>query len=348
MKIVHVINSLATGGAERFLVDLVECGNKMGHDVSIISIAERAGIPHQIAKERGLKLTTLGQNLFDPRNILRLKKLTKDAEIVHVHLFPALYLAAFIDRPKVFTEHSSHNNRRNRKALSLFEKWAYGQYDRIIAISDGVEEALGAHLRQIHSKTKVSLALNGVTEEFFSVIPEYSLEPTRIVIVGSLRAVKQHSLALQSIALLKNVSLTIAGDGELRETLENQANELGVENRVNFLGDVDDVPTLLKNHDLLLSTSKYEGMSTVAVEAQAAGIPVVGPDVPGIRDVVQHGVTGLLFSEHKPEAIADTITRALDPAMYKVLASATKPHASQYSIQNSFLAQVKIYQELVK
>lgn len=347
MKIVHVINSLATGGAERFVVNLVKCGRELGHDVSIILLQEIEGIPQDIAREEELPVRVLGKNLKDPRLLFRLRRECKDADIVHVHIFPAFYWAAAVAKPKVYTEHSSNNRRRNMRAFKFLERWAYGQYDRTITISDGVEEALRDHLNSIGALSSVTSVANGISDDFFKVDRSYTSNPVNIAIVGSLKPVKQHWLAIQAISRVENVTLAIAGDGPLRSELEDLSRKLNVEDRVHFHGNIRDIPGFLRTQDLLLTTSAWEGMSTVVLEAQATGIPVVGANVPGIREFVLDEVTGLLFAGTDPQNIADSIQRALSPELYARMCQETRGYASQFSIENSFKAQLEIYEEIL-
>lgn len=348
MKITHVINSLATGGAERLVVELATYAIKQGHEVEIVLLQDIPGIPRLEAKERDLSITVLGNSLKDPRLIFRLNQATKNADIVHVHLFPALYWASFISKPKVFTEHSTRNRRIGKRLFKVPEQIVYAKYNRILAISNGVMNSAQHHISNIGATTKVSLAVNGIAEEFFTGERIYSKAPKRITSVGSLKEVKQHHLAIMAVSKLDGIYLKIAGEGILRGPLEELIQELDLSNRVELLGNVQDIPTLLQQTDLLLSTSAYEGFSLAAGEAQATGIPVVGPNIEGFREIVLHNETGLLYDSPTPDAIAETIKTALESANYLRLAQNTISHASKYSIANSFINQLAIYTEIVK
>lgn len=347
MKIVHVINSLATGGAERLVVNLVKCGRELGHEVSIILLQEVEGIPQDIALEEKLPIRVLGASLKDPRLPARLRRECKNADIVHVHIFPAFYWAATVNKPKIYTEHSANNRRRSMRLFKPLERWAYANYDRIITISAGVDEALRDHLKSVGASPRISLVANGISDEFFQVTRNYSSNPMNLAIVGSLKPVKQHSLAIEAVSRVDNITLAIAGDGPLRNELEDLTRKLHVEDRVQFHGNVRDIPRFLSSRDLLLTTSAWEGMSTVVLEAQATGIPVVGANVAGIREFILDGVTGLLFSGTDPQNVADTIQRALSPELYEQMCQETRNFASQYSIENSFKAQLDIYEDVL-
>lgn len=347
MKIVHLINSLATGGAERLVVDLAAHGINNGHDVTIALLRDTPGIPRTRAKELNIPLLVLGDSLKDPRLIQRISAATSKADIVHVHLFPSLYWAAFTGRPMVFTEHNTHNRRRGNPLYRLTERKAYQKYLRIIAISEGVADSVKRHLKEINVDKQVSTAVNGIADEFFDIDRRHSDQPTRLVSVGSFSPQKQHHLAIEAVSLLENVTLQIAGDGRLRGQLEERIRDLRLDGRVELLGNIEDIPGLLKKSDLFISTSAYEGFGIAAGEAQAAGLPVVGPNVAGLREVVIDGRSGLLYNDSTPQSIADTIQKALSADTYRALASNARVNASRFSLAKSFDSQMRIYQEVL-
>lgn len=347
MKIVHVIDSLATGGAERLVVDLADYGIRQGHDVRIAILRDSPGIPRSRADELKIPLTILGDSLKDPRHLYRIRSAVADADIVHVHLFPALYWSVLAGKPAVFTEHNTHNRRMDKLLYRLPERVAYQNYSKVIAISDGVADAIESHLRILKLNTGVTVAVNGIADEYFEVKRLYADRPSQIVSVGSFSPRKQHHLAIEAVSILDDVTLKIAGDGPLRESLEAKIEDLRLQDRVELLGNIKDIPGLLAESDLFLSTSSVEGFGIAAGEAQASGLPVVGPDIPGLNEVVLDGKSGLLFKDFDPESIADTIHSALNADNYHYLADHARENASRYSLANSFESQMKVYREVL-
>lgn len=348
MRIVHVINSLATGGAERMVVQLAIHGKRAGHHVSVIVLADVDGLPRTAADDHGIPVAVAGRSLRDPRIPTRLRELTAGADMVHVHLFPAMYWAATLPRPKVFTEHSTHNRRMNRIRFRLPERWAYDRYDRIIAIGSGVERRLIDHARAIGSKTPIVEAQNGISDDFFSVRRSEPPGVPRLLAVGSLTEVKQHRVAIEAMSLLPGLALDIAGEGPLRADLEAQIAASHLDRRVKLLGNVMDVPALLRNYSLLISTSRFEGFGLVAAEAQAVGLPVVGPDVEGFNDVVVNGESGILVDRLTPEKIASTVIKALEPRRYRTLAEGALRHSRQFTMTASFAANHAVYMSVLQ
>lgn len=106
----------------------------------------------------------------------------------------------------------------------------------------------------------------------------------------------------------------VAGDGEERAALEEQAQAAGVAGSVTFLGARDDVPELLAGFDVFALPTRFEGLCLAVVEAQAAGLPVVATPVGGIQETVLHEETGLLVPVDDPAALAEALCLLLDDA----------------------------------
>ena len=143
-------------------------------------------------------------------------------------------------------------------------------------------------------------------------------ETPRIVASGTLNRRKAYDVLLESLGLLSaqgvKFALLLAGTGPERPALEALSQRLGLAERVQFLGDVDDVPALLATACLFAHPSKMEGLSNSILEAMAAGLPVVASSAGGNAEIVEDGVTGLLVPPGRPEPLAEAIRRLLDDA----------------------------------
>jgi len=115
---------------------------------------------------------------------------------------------------------------------------------------------------------------------------------------------------------LPDVDLILAGDGDLRPSLEQQARELGVAARVHFLGVRRDVPNLLRAADVFALTSVSEGASITVLEAMASGVPSVVTNVGGNPELVRHELEGLLVPRGDHQAAADALCRLLTDAAF--------------------------------
>ena len=133
----------------------------------------------------------------------------------------------------------------------------------------------------------------------------------RIVTVANLRREKNHETLIAAAALLArtcpDLRYQVIGDGPRRAELEALARARGVAGLIDFLGHRDDVPALLAGADLFVLPSRSEAFPNGAIEAMAAGLPVVTSDVGGLRDLIESGRTGVLVPTADPEALAAAI-----------------------------------------
>jgi len=117
-----------------------------------------------------------------------------------------------------------------------------------------------------------------------------------------------------------NARLAIIGEGPAEADLRREAADSGVADRIDFAGFRREVPQLLVAFDLVVQPSLWEGLSISLLEAMAAGRPLVACDVQGNRDVIEHGVNGLMVPPRNPAALAEAVMRILsDPSLAKRL-----------------------------
>lgn len=347
LNVMHIVNSLATGGAERLIADIVETSRNTGHKLSIICLTNAPGIPRDKAEELHLDIQYLGSFLYDPRLYSRLKKATSSADVIHAHLFPAIYLAAFLPQAKVMTEHSTENRRRGMRLLRGLERVIYNRYDAVIAVSDGVASALLAHMQNIGSVPPVTTIKNAIAARSSPRARRGVHSPLRLAFIGSLSERKDPVLAVRALAHLDDATLEIAGSGPLRRSLEQEIKRLDLGSRVTLRGEIADSAGLLASTDLLLSTSIFEGFGLVALEAHASGVPVVGPRVRGLDEVVVDGVSGLLFNSRDPGAIASEILRASEQATYRQLSTGALEVSTQFSLEVSLTEHIHLYKTVL-
>lgn len=143
-----------------------------------------------------------------------------------------------------------------------------------------------------------------------------------IVCVAHFRPPKRHGDLIGGVALLLQrgvgVRCLLVGDGLRRPEMEALARRRGVDRAVEFLGRrlPEEVRALLGSSDVFVLSSLWEGMPASVMEAMSAGLPVVGTDVPGIRDLVVEGVTGYLVPARDPAGLAARLEPLLrDPGL---------------------------------
>ena len=161
-----------------------------------------------------------------------------------------------------------------------------------------------------------------------------------VLAVGELNKNKNHELLIRAWAAGPgdgvDADLVVAGKGVLREQLEDLAGELGVADRVHLLGYRTDIPDLVSMADLLVSSSRREGMGLNVVEAMAVGTPVLLSPNRGHLDLITHGATGFLTQGFAPEEWALALrTILVDPDRLSRVGAAGRVSAHKYELQEA-------------
>jgi glycosyltransferase involved in cell wall biosynthesis len=140
-------------------------------------------------------------------------------------------------------------------------------------------------------------------------------ENRRVAFVGRLDPIKRIPDLVNAVALLNtDIRLDIWGEGSRRGEIQSAINRLGLQGRATLHGAVAGPGEALEGADVLVLPSDAEGFGLVLIEAMAAGVPVIGTHVPGIRDVIEDGISGLLVPPRNPRVLANAITRVLSDA----------------------------------
>ena len=142
--------------------------------------------------------------------------------------------------------------------------------------------------------------------------------------------------------------VALVGDGPARQDCEEQARQLGVYDHIRFLGQRDDIPQLVNCFDLLAMPSLSEGLGLAAIEALAAGVPVVGFDVGGVPEVVTHGETGFVVPAGDSAAFTDSVARPVnEPTLRRQMSFAAAEDAGRFSVERHIRALAEVYEGIV-
>ena len=322
MRILHVITSLRTGGAEKLMVDLLPRLRDFGHDVDGI----RTPFYEELEKQ-GIKIHSfqVGGSVYNPLNISRLIPLMNQFDVVHTHnTAPQLFAAIahlFSSNCKIYTtEHNTTNRRRDIKGLVYADKWMYSQYKKIICISDQAETNLRSYLH--NSSDKICTVYNGVDiQKYMNAKPIFELREKYkdchlgIMVAGFREQKDQKTLIRAYYELPENYHLILAGSGVLEEECKQLTKNLGIANRVHFLGNRSDVPQLLHTSDVVIMSSHYEGLSLSSIEGMACGKPFIASDVDGLHEIVQG--SGILVPHENEKTLAQEIQKATEDTEYR-------------------------------
>ena len=342
MKILHVITSLRTGGAEKLMVDLLPRLKAKDLDVDLL-LFDGTDTPFRREVETaGIKVFDLGigGSVYSPLRLIRLLPFMRKYDVVHTHnTAPQMFAALcriFSKTKLVTTEHGGSNRRRSIRSFKLIDKWMYNRYDRVICIAAKTEKNLCEYLGKC--KTKILTINNGVDiAKYSGATPSDELErlvpgSRKLIMVAGFRWEKDQDTLIRALSLLPDkFHLFLVGDGVRRPELEALTKELALDDRVHFLGLRTDVAELLHAADYVVMSSHFEGLSLSSVEGMAVGKSMLASDVDGLREVV--GGAGILFPHSDSKALAARILD-LDTNVekYRTIASACGHRAAQFDI----------------
>ena len=357
MKILHVITSLHTGGAETLVVNMLPRFVALGHEVGLVIFnGERTALTERLEREcPECKLYALGTGYYNPTYILKLIKIMRQYDVVHTHnSSPQLFAAianCFAKKKLVTTEHSTNNRKREQGGLlRLIDKWMYRRYDYTVCISEIAEQTLREYLtanEKRNGSPNIVTINNGVDVEAIHNAEPLSTDKNNrfvVVMVAGFREAKDQDTLIKAMSLLPKYryELWLVGDGERRSSVECLVLSVGLTENVRFFGLRTDVPRILKAADVVVMSSHWEGLSLSNIEGMAAGKPFVASDVDGLREVTQG--YGILFPHEDAKALADIIKRLdEDKGYYDEVAERCYQRAKEYDLSSTIAEYNKVY-----
>jgi len=308
MRILHVIESLEFGGAEKVVISLA---NSMAntHEVAICCVKTIGALGPEV--DRRINVSCLnkgeGNDYLLPFRLARIIR-QNAYDVVHTHewgVFLEGGLAGFLSRTPVLI-HTAHgpytgypDTLRSRVKICLrhvLERLISRCFDRIAAVSDSIREYI---VREIRIDPRIVVTLhNGIPVDDGLADRKTGTSDVAFITVGRLAEIKNHQLMLRAFhETLKSgthARLIIVGDGPERARVEDYRRANQLESKVTLMGFRSDVGELLRNADIFILTSRYEGISVALLEAMRAGLPVIATRVGGVPETVRDRETGLL------------------------------------------------------
>ena len=349
MKVLHLMVSGQAGGIESLLRDFAAHSR---HENLFVFAWDGGPVADQLEKS-GCQVFRMREPEEGPwrvcRGILHICKQERvEAVIVH-HEAPLLRLTALLARrclPGLKVLCYAHSDAHflcgtGKKANLAVKKWVFRftfcRADRAVAISNAVKQSLIEYLGV--PENHITVIYNGTVLSRFHPAEHRPEETLRLIYVGRLIEEKGVQTILKALASLPEVDyrFTVVGDGDYREPLQALARELGIADRVAFLGTRADVPELLADADVFMHLPDCaEGFGIAVVEAMASGLICVCGDRGALPEIVEDGVSGILVRNNDPAALAETlraISRDPDSETYRNLRAGAVNAARNYSIE---------------
>ncbi|WP_068078276.1 glycosyltransferase [Novosphingobium lentum] len=362
MRICSVLTSLTSGGAETLVTSLSAEFTAKGHASDVVTLCDAAQLGNSADMEAHLRgqieasggrviSLGLGRNRNPLAGAVAMRRAlrTLKPDIVHAHTARALPMLAFRAGrcPIVLTHHNSRLSFRP-VLLRLFER----QVRAFVAISHETRDLFERGVR-----THVAYIPNAASRNFDGGVPRTRVgSPARILSVGAATAQKNYDLLIDVALAMHDLFsaeqrsvFEIAGGGPDLDRLRLRVRTLRLEDHVRFLGERSDVARLMERADIYLNTSHYEGMPISLLEAMAMGLPIVATNVPGNRELVDHGKTGVLAANGDPAGLARSIVDlAGRPDTYARLSAEALRKAGDFEIGTVAARHLQLYADYVQ
>lgn len=360
MKTIHIDSEKGWGGGQLQLAGLCSYLRDQGHDVLVIcppgsrvqTWAEGQGFRTEIVEMK---------SQMDLPAVLKLRSLMQreKPDVVHLHTSRAHVLGAAAAKLAgvklvIATRRMQHPIKMLWPNTSAYGAWTHA----LVAISETVREEM---IKSGVSPAKIRLIESGAdVERFASASPNPNLraelgvgdDVCLLYTAAKLAAGKGVEYLIEAAGMMAArelpVHLVIAGDGELRPDMEKLAQEHNAP--VTFLGFCADTSSVLASVDIFIMPSLSEGLGIAAIEAMAAGKPVVASYVGGLRESIVDGVTGYHVPPMDPDAICEAVGKLIaDPESADQFARAGQARAREkYSLYNMAVKNEMLYQELLE
>ena len=339
LRVAFFLHDLRGGGVERISIHLANEMCRMGHIVDLVMVNRRGERSYFEAINPNISIFELKQRrtLTSPMGFRSyIKKMRPDiviSALTHINVSTLLATVKLNDKPYIFVV--EHNHQLERQANGHVEgvgfavrcafklaPYLYRRADTIGAVSTGVRDVISQTMGL--SDQRISVLHNpvitpdpGCLPRAKKILPWLEGQSDPYVIgVGSLSHEKNFELLIRAFARVRakrRLCLIIAGEGPKRKDLEKLAQQTGFADDILLPGYVESIYPLIREASLLASTSRWEGLPTVLIEAMRLGTSVVATDCPsGPAEILQNGMLGSLVPLDDVESLANAIEQTLN------------------------------------
>ena len=330
-KVLQVIASLRTGGAQSLLVYTLEHLRLQNRYEFAVASVLPGGLFAPGLEAIDIPVYSLDVPVpWDIRAIPRMRRLIRDLQpdLIHCHLFYADVYTVLANRgrnrvPMVYTEHAESNARRAIPFFRIWDRAVTRQFERIIAVGEQTRTALIDWAAVDPARTLV--VPNGLNLDHFpasvdreQVRQSLGLSPDEFMIICVARLADSKGLdrLLDASRALADrgyrFRVFVVGDGPMEEKLKAMRDELGLTDTVTFTGLRKDVPALLVASDLFTLSSLWEGLPIALLEAMGSGRPAVCTRVGAVEEVIRDGIDGYVIPPDDVPALIDRLAAVMD------------------------------------
>ena len=353
-----VSTGMDVGGAERVVLDLARAYVDAGLPTVVIVLNSDARSLLPLVDTSGLDIRFLGMKK-SPAGLLRAARAlaaiirSNHVDLIHAHMPHAMFVASaarFMPGCRVPLVHTSHNFQFSRP-LDLALRATRRLRDVDVLLAPGQHLALNAAQTATIPNGIRFPSTDPATDPATTAVPRAGNSGPVLLSVGRLTEQKDFATMIAAFAGLRRngqdqgAVLRIAGDGPLRPALQAQIEALGLSDAVELLGIRKDIAALLSGADVFVMSSRFEGVPLAALEAGAAGLPIVAPPVGGLPWLLADDCGYLCAPEQLTQTLAGVLTDTLEARRRG--ARLRQRVTERFSLERTVADHLQLYQQLI-
>ena len=362
---VHICDAFIVGGIESLLLDLCSGLQKHGVESTILFLyGQDEGTTANRRAVEVVPLKMARRTRVDLRGLLRLRRILLQLrpDLLHCHgyyaaLAPLLLRRVGLRIPIIYTVHASIFPGLQKSDFII--RWVLRRCEQVAAVAP---EAAASVVSFTGGLVHPLVVLNGIDFSRMAPTKGFTRKAKRealgidedslvLLTVAALHFQKDHPTLFrafaQALSRLGDARLLVAGDGQDRARLEGLVIQLGLQDRIIFLGQRSDVVDLLLASDIFVLPSRNEGMPISVIEACRAGVPVVATEVGGLADLRRAGLDMLLTKPEDIASLRDAMLSLADPARRQSMARRLPDHArAMFSIEQTAQGYLSVYRQI--
>lgn len=368
------------GGIERFVIELVQSFNKSKFEITVAGLwlFENTFRQKWIDLLNQKEVSTVEFAIWEPQTPLRsfLKTLvsvydyvsSNPIDIYHSHdqFGDLIGILIKITHPKILLVRTVQNNfewqRKPLRRILFTHTLIPLFYKREIGVNKSIVNMLNNRwIYKLINKKALNIPNASNLNKFMDINIDIEGKKTSLGIekhhpiigtVGRLHYQKGFDTLLNAIPFVlddhPNALLVIVGDGPLLEPIKKQVEDLAIQKSVVLLGARGDIPEVLRIFDIFVSSSRWEGLPGVLLEAMASGIPIVATNIPGTNEIINNEINGLLVNPEDPVSMAKGIKQLLSsPEIQSKFIAESFIKVQSYSIENISHEYEKVYEGIL-
>lgn len=364
----HVIHALGVGGAEVLVDTMVRKSSDQFR--CLVAVLDDIGEIGQQLQADGFIVEHLHRQPGIDRGCARRLRSFADenqVNILHAHQYTPFFQAMLSRgllgrRPVLFTEHGRHFPDSPSRKRSVVNRLLLNRRDRLVGCGGAVRQALidneglpANRVEVVYNGVDLQSLASGDGSQRNALRSSFGFSEGDFVAiqVARLHKLKDHLTAIATIDEARthnpNIKLLIVGEGDERDSIENEIQSRDIGSHVVLAGNRNDIANLLTAADCFLMTSISEGIPLTIIEAMAANLPVVSTAVGGIPEMISDGETGFLSEAKDSAGLAKHLFQlSQNTALQQEVAAAGRVQAEQnFSIQNMLSGYADIYKEML-